>query len=126
MNVSDKIRQIRTQKGLSQDYMATQLEIHQSTYSDIENGHSDLKISTLEKIAEILDVDIKIFFGSDSIVYIQNNQENQQVGYINNAHDFEKERILFQELLKYKDDVIKSKDEIIQMQKEMIENLRNK
>jgi transcriptional regulator with XRE-family HTH domain len=95
MNVSDKIRQIRTQKGLSQDYMATQLEIHQSTYSDIENGHSDLKISTLEKIAEILEVGVKIFFGGESIVYIQNNQENKQVGYINNSYDFENERLVF-------------------------------
>jgi transcriptional regulator with XRE-family HTH domain len=55
-NVGEKIRGIRTLKGLSQQNMADVLGLSLPTYAEIERGKKDVTISRLEKIAEKLGV----------------------------------------------------------------------
>jgi transcriptional regulator with XRE-family HTH domain len=108
MNIVDKIRQIRIQKGLSQEYLASQLNIHQSTYNSIENGNSELKITTLEKIAEILEVDVRNFFGgTETIFYINNNTHtDSQVGYVNyNSFDEERKTLYEKQIQKLEEEI---------------------
>ncbi|HUH74328.1 MAG TPA: helix-turn-helix transcriptional regulator [Chitinophagales bacterium] len=50
------IRNKRLEKGLSQEYVSSYLEISQKTYSDIENGQTLLKRQYIIKLSEILDV----------------------------------------------------------------------
>lgn len=50
------IRQIRRKLGMTQGFVATQLNITQKAYSDIENGKTKIKSEILIKLAEIFDV----------------------------------------------------------------------
>ena len=57
MHVSEKIRRIRDMKGISQDYVATQIGITQTNYSKIERGDAkEITIARLEKIAKVLEL----------------------------------------------------------------------
>lgn len=54
--ITARIRKIRQERGYSQEYMAYRLEISQQSYSRLESGRQDLKITQLEDIAEVLAV----------------------------------------------------------------------
>ena len=62
MSVHDKIRTIRREKGLTQEELAEKLEMSVNGYGDIERGLSDIKLSRLEQIAELLDVELAELF----------------------------------------------------------------
>ncbi|RXK83373.1 helix-turn-helix domain-containing protein [Filimonas effusa] len=55
-----KIRAQRRARDYSQEYMALQLGISQKSYSDIENGKTQLQATLLRKISEILDVEVPV------------------------------------------------------------------
>lgn len=52
------IRNIRDVKGYSQEYLANELGIGQAAYSKIESGVTDITLSRLYKIAELLEVSV--------------------------------------------------------------------
>ncbi|MFD0835225.1 helix-turn-helix transcriptional regulator [Mariniflexile aquimaris] len=54
-NKPNKLRSLRLQKYFSQEYVAFELGISQKSYSDIENGKTELKHSTILSLARILD-----------------------------------------------------------------------
>ncbi len=54
--VVKKIRNIRIQKGYSQEYMSIQLGITKKTYCRLENGNSKIDIERLQKISKIFEV----------------------------------------------------------------------
>jgi transcriptional regulator with XRE-family HTH domain len=57
LNIGDKIRQFRTQKGYSQDDMARLLGINLKTYTNLErNTQKYLDIEKLQKVAALLGV----------------------------------------------------------------------
>lgn len=58
MKITDKIREIRTLKNLSQEYLASYLGIDTSSYHRIERGVSPLSIQRLEKIAQALEINL--------------------------------------------------------------------
>jgi transcriptional regulator with XRE-family HTH domain len=59
MKIGDKIRDIRTLKGFSQENMADILNISKKTYGDIErNQIKELTLARLEQIAEALEVSL--------------------------------------------------------------------
>ena len=51
-----RIREIRMQKGYSQEYMAHILNISQSKYSRLENGSINFNVPTLSKLIITLEV----------------------------------------------------------------------
>lgn len=55
-NKNLKIRKVRSQKDLTQEYLAHMLDISQKSYSDIENGKTKLRCGILYKISKVLDV----------------------------------------------------------------------
>jgi transcriptional regulator with XRE-family HTH domain len=57
-NIGDKIRGIRTLKGLSQENLAMMLELSLPAYADIERGKKDVTIKRLEQIANKLGVSL--------------------------------------------------------------------
>jgi transcriptional regulator with XRE-family HTH domain len=57
-NVGEKIRGIRTLKGLSQENLAMMLDLSLPAYADIERGKKDVTIKRLEQIAEKLGVSL--------------------------------------------------------------------
>lgn len=56
--VGERIKKVRENKGYSQEYLAEELKISQSSYSDLENNKTKLDIKRLQKIATILETDI--------------------------------------------------------------------
>nr|WP_295926944.1 helix-turn-helix transcriptional regulator [uncultured Dyadobacter sp.] len=64
-NLSEKIRQIRLQKGLSQENMADMLGLSTTAYGDIERGRTELSVSRLENVAKLLDVQLPELLGID-------------------------------------------------------------
>jgi transcriptional regulator with XRE-family HTH domain len=67
MNVGERIKKVREIKGLSQKQVAINLGMNPSQYSKIENGKVDPQISSIEKIAKALGVDISAVFSDENI-----------------------------------------------------------
>ena len=60
--IGKKIRQIRREKGLSQEELSEKIDISPRHMCTIENGNSFPSIETFIKIAKILDININEFF----------------------------------------------------------------
>ena len=70
--IGNKLRQLRINKGYSQEYMAEILAVSQKTYSNMENDKTSISIEVLKKIAEEYKVDM-IELLSDGKVVVQHN-----------------------------------------------------
>ena len=65
MNIGEKIRQARQQKGFSQENMADMLGISTTAYGDIERNKTELTITRATEIAGLLQVNIMELMGVD-------------------------------------------------------------
>ena len=87
------IKRIRDQKGYSQDFMASRLNISQATYARMESQDIKISVERLKQIADILETDITAFFDSMKLT-IQNQTNNEGSygnGYVENLHIENKE-----------------------------------
>jgi len=77
--VGNRIRKLRDKKGISQEAMAIELDISQSSYGRLEKNDNRLTVPKLEKIAKILDITICYLFNekSDKTLNISNNKSVQ-------------------------------------------------
>lgn len=62
-SLPEQIRKIRQGRGLSQENMADQLGVSTSAYGDLERGKTELSLSRLYAIAEILEIEIAELLG---------------------------------------------------------------
>lgn len=62
MNLGNRIRELRKNKGVSQLELAYDMDMSMNTISGIELGKISPKIDTLKKIAQKLDIDISELF----------------------------------------------------------------
>lgn len=58
-DVGLNIRRIREEKGLSQEKLAFQAELHRAYIGQIERGEKNIGLKNLEKIAKALKVSVK-------------------------------------------------------------------
>jgi transcriptional regulator with XRE-family HTH domain len=73
----ENIRKIRELRNYTQEYMADQLGLSVSGYGKIERSDSDINLSRITQIAEILDVSraVLLEFNSDEILtHLQNEK----------------------------------------------------
>ncbi|ODS87235.1 MAG: transcriptional regulator [Chryseobacterium sp. SCN 40-13] len=82
-----KIKKLREEKGIKQEYMAIELGITQSNYCRLEKSDHRLSVVRLQKIAHILDVQISVFFE-------EKNNHITHSDFNNNANRNDKEHIL--------------------------------
>ena len=72
MNMKEKIgkriKELRTDKELSQQKFAYEADIERTFLTHIEKGRKNISISTLEKILSGLEISIKDFFDSEIFV----------------------------------------------------------
>jgi len=54
----DNMRKIRLEKGMSQGDICRSLDLDRAYISNVENGKQNLTISTMEKIAKVLCVNV--------------------------------------------------------------------
>lgn len=102
-NIHLMIRKVRNEKGYSQEFMAMELGISQSSYAKIEQNKTPLSYDRLYRIADILDMDIS-----------QLMDGNQ------NSKDLQKEVHFLKLLLEEKDKQILHLQETLQLLKRFV------
>ena len=60
-----RIKEIRTEKNLTQEAVAWKSEIDRSFMNHVENGSRNISIESLEKVLSGLEITIKEFFDND-------------------------------------------------------------
>jgi DNA-binding XRE family transcriptional regulator len=56
--IRERIKKIRFEKGLTQDNMASMLNISQNAYHKLENGHSKMNLSKFIDICKVLEIEM--------------------------------------------------------------------
>ncbi|MBK9925379.1 MAG: cupin domain-containing protein [Anaerolineales bacterium] len=78
INVGQRLREVRMGRGLSIRALAEQCELNVNTLSLIENGHTSPSVSTLQMIAQTLQIPISTFFETNhddsKVVYQQSGK----------------------------------------------------
>lgn len=66
------IKSLRVEKGISQKEIADRLGFGQSNYNKIENGITELSVSKMLEIAEILGVSVSVILGDNEVQILKN------------------------------------------------------
>ena len=66
MELSEKIKELRKKRDWSQEIVANKLNISLNSYGALERGETDIKLSRIDELAKIFEVDISFFFINDS------------------------------------------------------------
>lgn len=82
-NIGNKIRKTREEKGITQEYMALELDVAQSNYGRLEKDDNRITIPKLLKIAELLDVSISYLFSEKAGNIIHHNRGDNAQASIN-------------------------------------------
>lgn len=84
MNIGDRVREARKEKGLSQGKLAAKVGIRQPTLSDLENGESS-STGHIAQIAAALDV---------SALWLETGRGPKHIGAASNDEDDELSKIV--------------------------------
>jgi transcriptional regulator with XRE-family HTH domain len=81
-NIGDNIKKFRELKNITREQMASDLDMSLSNYSKIERNEIDLTISRVQKIAQVLSVDLSqiLNFDASQIFNVSNNHLVQGLG----------------------------------------------
>ncbi|MDR2204605.1 MAG: helix-turn-helix transcriptional regulator [Flavobacteriaceae bacterium] len=116
-NVGTNIRKIRERKGYSQESMASELGINQSTYGKLERDASKLSLDRLETIAKFLHEDLGEILGIANKNTI-NNKTKYGNGYVETiSNDY---REVVQDIKSVYEELIQSKNEQISLLKSLL------
>ncbi len=66
-NLAKKLKELRTQRGMSQEYLADESRVGLRTIQRIENNESEPMGETLKRIANTLDVELSELIGSNAV-----------------------------------------------------------
>ena len=79
-NPETKIKQIRELKNLTQDYVASQLQLTTRAYSKLESGETQLTINRLNEISSILEIEPLEILGFDDKQVFNNCKQEGNIG----------------------------------------------
>lgn len=120
MQVHDIIRKLREEKRWSQEEMASRVGMSKNGYAKVERGESRPSLDRLEKITQVLGIEMTELFNEDkkSVVLISENSQNSANYYSSDQQLVaEVERLKLE--LSYKDIIIAQKDEQIALLKHL-------
>lgn len=84
-----KIKQLREEMGLKAENIAHELGISKAAMSQLENGHTEISITRLNKISAILGVPLETFLPNTSQnIQINKDKSSQNVNYVNQQHNY--------------------------------------
>ena len=63
--IGQRLRELRKQKGLSQEKFSFECELDRTYIASIEQGKRNVSIANIEKIATALDMSVSEFFNYD-------------------------------------------------------------
>ena len=77
--IVSNIRKIREFRNYTQDYLAAKLKISQNAYSKIELGYSNITLTRLVEITEILEIELADIICADGEDVIQLKLSGQRL-----------------------------------------------
>jgi len=90
-----RIKEFRKQRGFTQEQLAELVDMEQNSISVIESGRNFPTLVTLEKIADVLNVDISDFFNYDSFddidfikMYTENKLKNMNENQLRQIYKY--------------------------------------
>lgn len=100
LQVGYKIKKFRELKNLTQEYLASELNINTKTYANIENDKAELTLSRLEEIAKILSIDPIALLNFDEKQFFNNCNQSGNMNHIYNDN-FANEREAYQKQISH-------------------------
>ena len=61
-HIGEEVRCLRTERGLSQRELAQRMGVAQSVVARLEGGGVEPRLSTLDRVAQALDVELEVHF----------------------------------------------------------------
>jgi transcriptional regulator with XRE-family HTH domain len=113
LKVGNKIKKLRELKNYSQEYMADKLGISQAQFSKIERDESDMNISRLKEISDILEMRIEDVLTFDERYVFNAYDHGQAAVNIYNQQASEQIQKLYEDKIKLLEEIIRLKDQII-------------
>ena len=62
---AQNLRRLRQKKNISQEQLAEMAGLHRTYVSSVERAGRNISLDNIDKLAQALDVDIRIFFSPD-------------------------------------------------------------
>lgn len=125
MQINEKVKKVRELSNLTQEEMASQLNMSTNGYAKIEQGKTRLNIPMLERIAAILGINLTELLNINDknlVCLISENSQNSSNYYANEtAIELEK----LQLILNHKDELLLQKDREIEALKLALSAFRN-
>ena len=112
-----KIIELRKLKGISQEEMACDLQISQSTVSNYESGVTNPDTEILKKIADYFQVPVSYLFSDEKFVFETHENNGGNSGYMVNSTL----NIMSEKLIELYEMRLKEKEEEIVFLKNLIE-----
>ncbi|WP_439697012.1 helix-turn-helix domain-containing protein [Mucilaginibacter sp. AW1-7] len=84
MEIGSKLKKLRDQSGFSQEYVANELGISQSTYFKLESQQIRLTVERAKQLAKLYEIDTEYFYSSESAV-VHNNYSSGSYSNSNNG-----------------------------------------
>ena len=112
-SVGARIIKYREERGITQEYIANEMNITQSTYGRLEKNDKRLSVDRLIEVAKILDISIAVLFGEKASNIIHENNGDNAQAHIGTIVQQDKEYIA------------SLKDEILFLRKILENNQRN-
>jgi transcriptional regulator with XRE-family HTH domain len=105
MEIGNKLRVLRTEKGFTQEKIADLLHMPQASYSNLENNKGKIDLKTIQKIAEIYEIHVIEILKSEKESPTNQNPKRGNNGVVINQ--------LSEKLIEQYEIRLKEKDEII-------------
>jgi len=86
MSIGNNIKKLRELKNYTQAYMADELRLSLSGYGKIERDETEITLSRLKEIAEILETDYSTILNFDEKHVFNFNNNQQANGIVHNQH----------------------------------------
>lgn len=111
MKLHEKIKHVREERKLSQDYIAHELGLSQSQYSRRESGETKFIAEELIQLSKALETKIADLYGEESAVFNNHNQKGGSFGQYVTVSD---------KLIEQFEKRIQDKEDMIKMLKEQL------
>jgi len=104
--LGERIKKAREEKNYSQQYLAQQLGISQKAYSKIENSQTNLTVSHLDKIAQVLEMSVNQLLDTEGKAVYNNYNTHNGEGIVIKKESSEKLNDLYERMIKSQSDEI--------------------
>ncbi|MBA3986867.1 MAG: helix-turn-helix transcriptional regulator [Flavobacteriales bacterium] len=108
MNIYDKVKTLREDKKISQEFMAHQLGLSQSQYSRRESGEIKFVVEEIAQLAKVLETSVAELFGE---------QRNSFAIHTQNGGSFGQYVSIPEKLIEQYEARLREKDEMIRLLK---------